>query len=100
VQEETATRVSRAGALAAYYRSVNADMTFVHAVDGAVVASFDPLLDDVPDALAADAAGLDFAGDAVVGASFALLERLTGIRVEQRWLLDEPRLRVDVPSPY
>ena len=75
-------------------------MSFVHAVDGAVVASFDPLLDDVPDVLAADAAGLDFAGDIVVCASFALLERLTGIRVEQRWLLDEPHLRVDVPSPY
>ena len=92
--------MSRGGALGAYYRSVNADMTLLHAVDGAVVASFDPLLDDVPDALESIAAGLDFDADDVGAASFALLERLTGIRIEQRGLLDEPHLRVAVPSPY
>ena len=98
--EAVAARVSRGGRLASYYRSVNADMTFVHAVDGTVVAAFDPLLDDVPDTIADAAAGLHFDEDLVEAASFALLERLTGIRVEQRWLLDEPRLRVDVPSPF
>ena len=98
--QELAARVSRDGRLAAYYRSVNADMTFVHAVDGTIVAWFDPLLEDVPGVLAEAAIGLPFDDDHVEAASFALLERLTGIRVEQTWLLDEPHLRVDVPSPY
>jgi hypothetical protein len=98
VQHEIARRVSLGGALAAFYRSVNADMAFVHAIDGAVRASFDPLLEDVPPELSEQAAGLRF-GDEVESSALALLERLTGVRVEQGWF-DEPHSRFDVPSPY
>jgi hypothetical protein len=98
--QEVAARASRGGRLASFYRSVNADMSFVHAVDGSVVVWFDPLLENVPVALAEAASGLPFDGDVVEAASFALLERLTGIRVERAWLLDQRHLRVDVPSPY
>ncbi|MBA2293580.1 MAG: hypothetical protein H0W16_00445 [Actinobacteria bacterium] len=75
-------------------------MTYVHAVERTVVATFDPLLDEVPSALAAAATGLDFDDESVGAPSFALLARLTGVRIEQHWLLDEPHLRVVVPSPY
>jgi hypothetical protein len=100
VHEELAAAVSRGGRLASYYRSVNADMTFVHAVDGSVRATFDPLLDPVPAALQAAADGLDFGAETVGAPSFALLERLTGVRVERSWLLDRPHTRIEVPSPF
>jgi len=95
-----AERVSCGGTLAAYSSSGNADMTYVHAVDGTVVATFDPLLDEVTSALAAAAVGLDFDDESVGAPSFALLARFTGVRIEQHWLLDEPHLRVVVPSPH
>jgi hypothetical protein len=89
--------LSRSTRAAAFYRSVNADMSLLHAVDGSVVASFDPLLDDVPAEVAPLAGGLDF--DAHPEASsFALLTRLTGVRLEPDWL-EDPHSRFDVPSP-
>jgi hypothetical protein len=100
VDQALAAAVSRGGRLASCYRSVNADMALVHAVDGSLRAAFDPLLDAVPAALEEAAAGLDFGADAVGAPSFALIERLTGIRVEREWLLDRPRTRIDVPSPF
>ena len=100
VHEELATAVSHGGRLASYYRSVNADMTFVHVVDGSVRAFFDPLLDPVPAALADAADGLDFDAETVGAPSFALLERLTGVRIERDWLLERPHPRVAVPSPF
>jgi hypothetical protein len=100
VSDDVVARVARGGRLASYYRNVNAVMAFVHAVDGVVVAFFDPLLDGVPAALADAAAGLDFEGERVEPACFALLERLTGIQIDRAWLLDESHLVVGVPSPY
>lgn len=99
VQEDVGRRVSAGGRLASFYVNVNAVMAFLCAIDGDVVAWFDPLLEDVPESLAVEAAGLDF-GDRVEGSCFALLERLTGVPVGERWLLEELHLRVAVPSPY
>ena len=96
---DVATGISRGGTLASYYRSVNADTTFVHAVDGSLLASFDPLLDDVPRELSQQAQGLPFGEDDVDACAFALLERLTGIGFDEAWL-DSTHTRYDVPSPY
>ncbi|HXG76992.1 MAG TPA: DUF6461 domain-containing protein [Gaiellaceae bacterium] len=99
VGDDLLRRVSRGGRAVGYYRSVNADMTFALAEDGSVSASFDPLLEPVPERLREEAAGLAFGVDDVEPSAFALLERLTGIALERSWL-DEPHLRYDVPSPY
>jgi hypothetical protein len=73
-------------------------MAFVHAVNGVVRESLDRLLDDVPPELAEHTGGLSF-GEHVESSSLALLERLTGVRVEQG-RFDLPQCRFDVPSPY
>jgi hypothetical protein len=96
VDEDTLARVSVGGCAAALYRSVNADMTLAYAEDGAPVASFDPLLDPVPEPIAADAHGLLFEEE-VTAASLALLSRLTGVRLEPVWL-DDPHPRFEVPA--
>ena len=98
VQEDVSCAASRGGKVAAYYRNVNAVMSFVHAVDGALIAWFDPLLEVVPPELSTQASGLPFA-DATESASFALLERLTGVRLDSNWL-ELPHSRFDVPSPF
>lgn len=97
VQEDVASRISRGGELASFYRNVNAVMTFVHAVDGVVLAMFDPLLEDVPESLLGHVEGLDFAGSTEASA-FVLLERLTGIGLREEWLV-ATHSRYDVPSP-
>jgi uncharacterized protein DUF6461 len=89
---ELAQALSRGGRLAGVYWSVNADMSFVYAVDGVLLTRFDPLLVEQPwagaepralDGLVAD---LPFGADAPRAASFALLERLTGMSVGLEWL--------------
>ena len=96
--ETVLANASRGGRVASYYRSVNADMRFVLAVDGDIRAVFDPLLDPVPAELSDAASGLGFAVESVEACSLALVERLTGIRLERDWL-DEPHRRFEVPSP-
>jgi hypothetical protein len=89
---EVATAVSRGGRLASAYWSVNADMTFVHAVDGVPLAVFDPLLIESPwwvgdrGSLPARIDDLPFGVEAPRAAAFALVERLTGVRIEASWL--------------
>ena len=105
VDEAVAKRVSVGARLAAVYSSVNADMTFVYADDGVLTTAFDPLLPEHewvgedPRALDALAEGLPFGEKAPGASALALVERLTGIRIERTWF-DEPHRRFDMPSPY
>jgi hypothetical protein len=96
--DEVITAVSRGTTAASYYRNVNAVMAFFHAVDGAVASTFDPLLDEVPAELSELASELDFA-TATEASAFALLERLTGIRLTEEWL-EATHSRFDVPSGF
>ena len=98
VDADVVASASRAASLASYYKNVNAVMTFVHAENGVLLAMFDPLLDDVPSALAQRAEGLPFGVGHAQASAFALLERLTGIRLDESWLAAR-HSRFDVPSP-
>jgi Family of unknown function (DUF6461) len=98
VEDGVASELSRGAAVAAFYRNVNAVMTFVHVVDGIVLATFDPLLDDVPSELATEGEGLPFGVDNAQASAFALLERLTGIRLEAEWL-GAAHSRFDIRPP-
>jgi hypothetical protein len=91
VRPEIATALAAGTELAAYHWTVNADMTFLRAVDGAVVRWFDPLLDYDDGVLKAtspngpplpEEAGLPFGLGAPREAAFGLLERLTGVSVQ------------------
>jgi hypothetical protein len=97
VQEAILRKASRGGRMASCYRSVNADMLFALAVDGSVEAQFDPLLEEVPDPLREAASGLRF-DVSTTASSLALVELLTGVRLEQGWIEDAHR-RFDVPAP-
>ena len=95
--------VSRGGTAASVYWSVNADMSFLYAVDGVVVAWFDPLLVEHPwsgsdpESVRRQTANLPFGLDGPRSSSLALVERLTGIHLERRWL-ERPHRCVDVPD--
>jgi hypothetical protein len=89
VDEHRARALSAHGLHVACYRSVNADMQVVCARSGTLVRSFDPLLYDRAGALPEEA-GLPFGEPgASASAAFALVGRLTGIRLTRRWLVDE-----------
>jgi hypothetical protein len=98
---EVAEAASAAGRYAGVYWSVNADMTFVYAIEGVVIAWFDPLLIEHewsgsdPGSLAELTRDLPFGVGSPRAASFALMERLTGLRIERSWL-DAPHRCVDV----
>jgi hypothetical protein len=93
--------VSRGGRAASVYWSVNADMAFVYAVDGVVVAWFDPLLVEHewtgsdPDSVRRQATDLPFGLHGPRSASLALVERLIGAHLEQSWL-GQPHRCADV----
>ncbi len=108
---EVAESVSRGARYASVYWSVNADMTFVYAADGVIVAWFDPLLIEHewtgsdPEPVRELTRDLPFGLEAALAASFALVERLTGIRVEGSWLDEEHRCvdvepLPDAPAPW
>jgi Family of unknown function (DUF6461) len=105
VDDGVASRLSEGGRVTSLYSSVNADMRFVYAEDGVVTTAFDPLMPEVewegsdPRALDSSVGDLPFGEEAPGAASLALVERLTGIRVERSWF-DEPHRRFDLPSPY
>jgi hypothetical protein len=90
--EEEAEALSRGGRLACFYRNVDAVMRFVYAVDGHVLAAFDPLLDRRPkegadpDVLDPWLRGLPFGLHAAEPSAMTLLERATGVRVTLSWL--------------
>jgi len=90
--EETVEMLSRGGRLACFFRNVQAVMHFVYAVDGRVVAEFDPLLQTRPNDAAARQAigseldGLRFGLFGAEPSALSLLERLTGVSVRPTWL--------------
>ena len=86
--EEVAESLSRGARLACFFRNVQAVMHFVYAVDGQVVAEFDPLVDRLArwEAIASELDGLRFGLFAAESSALALLERLTGVRVRPTWL--------------
>ena len=100
---EVLEAVSRGGTAASVYWSVNADMSFLYVVDGVLVAWFDPLLvghawsGSDPESVRRQTVSLPFGLDGPRSASLALVERLTGIRLERRWL-ERPHRCVDVPD--
>jgi hypothetical protein len=100
--EERAARLSEGGRLACFFRNVQAVMHFVYAVDGAVLAEFDPLVDRLPAAgadpvsIAPALEGLAFGLFSAELSSLALLERLTGVSIQRTWL-DAPQRAVALP---
>jgi hypothetical protein len=98
---EVLEAVSRGGRAASVYWSVNADMGFVYAVDGVVVAWFDPLLVELewtgsdPESVRRQATDLPFGVDGPRSASLALVTRLIGPRLERSWL-ERPHRCADV----
>ena len=78
-------------------------MHFVYAVDGEVVAEFDPLLDTAvvagtrPRAMDAAMKGLAFGLHAAEPSAMSLIERLTGVTVSDQWLR-QPQRAVRLPS--
>jgi hypothetical protein len=93
--EGVAAEASRGGRYVSFYRSVNADMRLVVAIDGVAVREFDPLLyepDIDPGEPLAEEGDLPFGDpDDCETAAFVLIERLTGVRVTAEWLLNERR---------
>jgi hypothetical protein len=100
--EEVVAPLSRGARLACFFRNVHAVMHFVYAVDGRILAEFDPLLDhaprsgDDPHCLDRNLQGLPFGLFAAEPSALTLLERLTGVRVARAWL-DAPQRAVAFP---
>jgi len=97
--EEAAESLSVGGRAACFFRNVQAVMHFVYAVDGDVVAEFDPLLQRGPSAgraLASALDGLPFGLFAAEPSALSLVERLTGVIVRRSWL-DTPQRAVALP---
>lgn len=100
--EEAVDGLSTRARTTCFCRDVSAAMRFVHAVDGVLLASFDPLLEPAP-AEGADPACLDglltdlpFGLDAAEVSAMTLLERVTGVRVTAEWL-NRPQRAVRLP---
>jgi hypothetical protein len=100
--EEAVERLSHGARLACFFRNVNAVMHFVWAVDGRILAEFDPLLDrqarsgEDPHCIDAALTGLPFGLFGAESSALHLVERLTGVRVLRSWL-DTPQRAVALP---
>lgn len=100
--EEALTELSVGARTACFFRNVEAIMHFVYAVDGEVLAEFDPLLDRRatagarPEILHGVVDDLPFGLFGAEASAMALLERLTGVRVEREWL-EAPQRAVALP---
>ncbi len=90
VEESRVLRISERGAIASAFCNVNGPRQLVYAREGRLVRDVDPLLYDAAGALPEEV-GLPF-GDAGApdAASFALIERLTGVTLTPEWLLHTP----------
>jgi hypothetical protein len=100
--EEVVEDLSRGGQMACFFRNVQAVMHFVYAVDGEVLAEFDPLLERgpvsgvSPGVLDRAAQDLPFGLFGAEESAMSLIERLTGVRVRREWL-DAPQRAVALP---
>ena len=100
--EEEAETLSRGGRLACFFRNVHAIMHFVYAVDGRILAEFDPLLDvgpragDDPHSIDPALQGLPFGLFGAEWSALTLVERLTGVRIDPDWLA-APQRAVALP---
>lgn len=95
--EEAVERLSGGARVACFVRDVHAVMRFVYAIDGRIVADFDPLLDRAPPPRLAPALhGLPFGLFTAEASALQALERLTGVRVARSWL-DTPQRCVTLP---
>ena len=100
--EECIERLSKDVRVACFFRNVQAVMHFVYAVDGTVLAEFDPLVETWPSggadpaAIASAMDGLPFGLFAAEPSALTLLERLTGIRIHDTWL-NSPQLAIALP---
>ena len=101
--EESVGTLSKGTRLACFFRNVQAVMHFVYAVDGTIVAEFDPLLEVGPrtgnDPHAIDPAlqGLPFGLFGAERSALTLMERLTGVGVDPDWLAAPQRAVVLPP---
>ncbi len=81
---EVVRRISEGSRAIVMFRNLHGHATFLYAVDGAVVRSFDPLLYDAPTPWDGpplpEESGLDF-GNHPMASAFACAERLTGFRI-------------------
>ena len=100
--EECIERLSKDAQVACFFRNVQAIMHFVYAVNGLVLAEFDPLVETWPasgadpSAIAGALDGLTFGLFAAEESALVLMERLTGVRVEPAWL-ESPQRAVRLP---
>jgi Family of unknown function (DUF6461) len=100
--EESIEPLSVGAQVACFFRNVQAVMSFVYAVDGRILAEFDPLLERAPrsgtdprclDALLHD---LPFGLFGAEQSALRLVERVTGVRVARSWL-DAPQSAITLP---
>jgi hypothetical protein len=100
--EEVVEPLSRGAQVACFFRNVHAVMRFVYAVDGRILAEFDPLLEcrprrgTAPRSVEAALQGLSFGLFGAEVSALMLVERLTGVRVAPSWL-DQPQRCVALP---
>jgi hypothetical protein len=100
--EEMVEPLSRGARVACFFRNVQAVMRFVYAVDGRILAEFDPLLERTPrsgaepSCLDTAVRDLPFGLFAAERSALCLVERVTGVRIARAWL-DAPQPAVALP---
>jgi hypothetical protein len=93
---ETLLRLAAGEVAASFFWNVNAVMRVLVIQDGEVAAEFDPLLDD--EGFPLEGEGLPFE-DHPAASAMLILERVTGVRVEEVWLAAEkPTYLVTTPA--
>ena len=100
--DDVLTELSRKGEAVCVFWNVNAKYQFALARDGVLVRSFDPYIQDwepTGDPLPEEA-GLTFgeAGDTAV-VSLELAERVTGVHLEEQWVLETPHRTLTSAGP-
>jgi hypothetical protein len=95
---EVLARLSKHGRAVNVFWNVNAVMSFAVAKAGVLVRQFDPLLYDIDGDQLPEEAVLPFGEPGQVrAASLALLNQLTGLRIEPAWILERRRPTYIVP---
>jgi hypothetical protein len=94
---ETLEALSTGGTAVNAFWNVNAVVTFGLARAGSLVRSFDALLYDNPATPLAEEVGLPWGVGSPRASLLALVERLTGVRIDRGWLLETPRPTFEIP---